>query len=655
MDRNSTNFPLANYEFLKSKKYTANDLISLNQFIVHEYLLGNPNLRGLLLFWDMGYGKTRGAVVNIKEYKSKYDILVIAPSKVFSKFRDEYSTLDILDENTKFISLKANNLSEQIEKLPTGDDLFAKPLDNKFIIIDEAHNFFNAIVNGSKNAVDLYDSIMAAKNIKLLFLSGTPIVNTPFELVPCYNMLVGEKLFPENQEDFEIAFIEKGYLKSKNMQIFKQRIFGLTSYGGDWIAAVQRVNRPKILETKYIKCYMTEEQYSIYSTYRDKEKEESSGIRRNRGAERFSPKNSSSSYRIRSRMASNLVPIDGKATLADIKNSPKFIEALKIVNYHIDKKQPGIVCSNFVHNCGLEDFAKLLDDSGWERWDYSKFTKTKPKAPINSGGVNNKYKKVYAIISGDQSEDEVRAIQHITYSKDNMYGEQIGLALIGPAGAEGIEFWNYRFSIIMDPFFNAIRIDQFEKRIDRIGSHEMLPLKERTIQPYRLETVIPESVYKTKSEQIEKLGPLEQLKAKQDLLSTDEYLYLQAKKRKILSLEFYKGMIESSIDCSVLRDKLPKERAKKINCLMCAPTNQPLYNDRLDKDLQSRSNCTSLESRQSNIKAKEIIVDDAKYFYTRDSINKKDIKIFEENKILNGWVPMLPSNPKYQDVLAAIS
>ena len=60
---------------------------------------------------------------------------------------------------------------------------------------------------------------------KLLFLSGTPVVNNPFELVPTFNMLNGSisvtndspqkksseiqvPLFPELKKDFDMFFVD---------------------------------------------------------------------------------------------------------------------------------------------------------------------------------------------------------------------------------------------------------------------------------------------------------------------------------------------------------------------------------------------------------------------------------------------------------------
>ncbi len=65
-------------------------------------------------------------------------------------------------------------------------------LTNKIIIVDEAHNSFNSIVNGSSNANEFYDIVMNTRNNKIVFLTATPIVNNVFEIVPALNMCAGK-------------------------------------------------------------------------------------------------------------------------------------------------------------------------------------------------------------------------------------------------------------------------------------------------------------------------------------------------------------------------------------------------------------------------------------------------------------------------------
>ena len=52
---------------------------------------------------------------------------------------------------------------------------------------------------------------MGTKNIKLLFLTGTPIVNGPFDIVPLFNMLKG--FIYDSSSSFEEMQMKQ---KSKN-------------------------------------------------------------------------------------------------------------------------------------------------------------------------------------------------------------------------------------------------------------------------------------------------------------------------------------------------------------------------------------------------------------------------------------------------------
>jgi len=69
------------------------------------------------------------------------------------------------------------------------------PFDNKVIIIDEAHNFVSRIVNKMKDpdslSMNLYNYLLAAENCRIIFLSGTPIINYPNELGILFNILRG--------------------------------------------------------------------------------------------------------------------------------------------------------------------------------------------------------------------------------------------------------------------------------------------------------------------------------------------------------------------------------------------------------------------------------------------------------------------------------
>ena len=68
------------------------------------------------------------------------------------------------------------------------------PFKNTLIVIDEVHNLVREIINGSGPANVFYNWIINAEDIKLVFLSGTPIINKPAEIAVLYNMLRGSLL-----------------------------------------------------------------------------------------------------------------------------------------------------------------------------------------------------------------------------------------------------------------------------------------------------------------------------------------------------------------------------------------------------------------------------------------------------------------------------
>lgn len=69
------------------------------------------------------------------------------------------------------------------------------PFDNKVVVIDEAHNFVSRIVNKLKKTESvsnqLYEYLMSAENVKIVLLTGTPMINYPNELGILFNILRG--------------------------------------------------------------------------------------------------------------------------------------------------------------------------------------------------------------------------------------------------------------------------------------------------------------------------------------------------------------------------------------------------------------------------------------------------------------------------------
>jgi superfamily II DNA or RNA helicase len=115
---------------------------------------------------------------------------IIKEKTLYSKLDAKYKELvnetivHIIRNRYKFINY--NGLTAKAIK-----ELGSNPFDNTFVIIDEIHNFISRIVNGSRLARSIYNSMLTAKNIKMVLLSGTPIINQPYEIATLINLIRG--------------------------------------------------------------------------------------------------------------------------------------------------------------------------------------------------------------------------------------------------------------------------------------------------------------------------------------------------------------------------------------------------------------------------------------------------------------------------------
>ena len=112
--------------------------------------------------------------------------------------------------DVKFKYIRYNGISQaQLDKL--GANYF----DNSFIVVDEVHNFISRVVNGGNKSTSkfIYDKIMNSTGSKMVFLSGSPVINHPFELSLLLNLARG----PMFVNRFEIT------LKNKNVKILESK------------------------------------------------------------------------------------------------------------------------------------------------------------------------------------------------------------------------------------------------------------------------------------------------------------------------------------------------------------------------------------------------------------------------------------------------
>jgi len=139
--------------------------------------------------------------INIKK-KANYDKLSDTNKLILEDQLNE-----MIRQKYKFINY--NGLREKrLDEMTSG---YTKNMfDNSVIIIDEAHNFISRIVNKLKKekpiaetkrgekerlplnlATKLYEMLLSAKNVRIILLSGTPVINYPNEFGILFNILRG--------------------------------------------------------------------------------------------------------------------------------------------------------------------------------------------------------------------------------------------------------------------------------------------------------------------------------------------------------------------------------------------------------------------------------------------------------------------------------
>ena len=94
-----------------------------------------------------------------------------------------YQLQETIRHRYKFLHTDDTRLQKKIQP---GD------FDDKVIIVDEVHNLINTMAGGTSARGKLfYKYFMEAKNSKIIFLTGTPLINTIYESVFLFNILRG--------------------------------------------------------------------------------------------------------------------------------------------------------------------------------------------------------------------------------------------------------------------------------------------------------------------------------------------------------------------------------------------------------------------------------------------------------------------------------
>ncbi len=136
---------------------------------------------GCIVADSVGLGKTWIAKKILEQigYYERKNILVVCPAQLREMWRGELKKIDIKENILSQEDLASENYLDKTKEALGGR------IDNvELIVVDESHNFRNPLSNRWENFFSLVNDHISASGKKpyILFLTATPINNTPWDL-----------------------------------------------------------------------------------------------------------------------------------------------------------------------------------------------------------------------------------------------------------------------------------------------------------------------------------------------------------------------------------------------------------------------------------------------------------------------------------------
>lgn len=400
-----------------------------------------------LLLWNTGSGKSLGALAAAEAYGQPYT--VVGPAAMRPTWRSEQRKYTDKSLPSAILSYQK---AMQPDSLPYTDSL----------VVDEAQRIINPATAQSQAVQEA-----ARKAKQVLLLSGTPIVNRPGDIAPMLSVLTGNEITPS---------------------AFESRYFGQEARPRtwrDWWAGKDKQYDPVLRHRDELKGllegkvdYYSPKSPDVPTKYTDFETEMGESQSR-----LYRAMYGAIPWRLRLRMdqSTDLTPTElqqlksflsgprqvglsdypfasHRDPLRSFYGSPKLQLAFKNMQEKLnaDPRHKGIFFSNFVQ-AGLH--------------------------PLRAALEHNKIPHV--LFDGSLSDAErdaaVRAFNE----------GRARVALVGPAGAEGISLRGAQLLAQMDSHWNQARMRQSAARGIRFNSHTGLPDSLRNIEVQRYVSKLP--------------------------------------------------------------------------------------------------------------------------------------------------------------------
>lgn len=414
----NTKLQLKNYQKLPSK------------FII------NPLHRGLLVLFNVGFGKTLTSITMIRCLLTKYPnkrVTVLSPASLISNYTNELIRvsgdipLDILSRiRIETYGKYINRIKK--ERLQASNDTILV-CDEAQYLIGHGSTRFNVLFGYSETAY------------KVILLSATPIKNGPEEIANLLSLINGYKVskslitsinnIPDRNKRIESFY---KLLKCKIMY------YGFGEKNSEEFA--ERIDHT-------VELIMSREYYEKYYQIQQNVTKDLPDI--------FKNTKNLQSFLNGIRRAINTVSTELASPKIDwiinkVKKDLGLIEGFK-------GNKKVLIYSNFL-NAGVYLVKKELDLLGIP------------------------YSEVTGKLTKQQKDNEVKR-----YNTD-----KTKILIISSSGSEGLNLKNTRTVIILEKAWNQARLDQVVGRAVRLNSHKTLPKIQRKVDVYHLMLLKPKTI-----------------------------------------------------------------------------------------------------------------------------------------------------------------
>ena len=534
--------------------------------------------RSILLYYGVGVGKTCSAITIAElmlsaKLMNSYEptIWVIMPQSLKGNFKSQIFDMDfknfkdLTNQCTGNNYIKLLNIDETLfnnktelnkkfketlnkrYKLFTYDS-FSKYIskeykdnivDNKIIIIDEAHNIRSTNNKDKDSYIKIKEVLLKGKNNRLILLSATPMYNEPRDILDLFNlMLINDKrldflnkykkIFNNTNlkiDDDVKELIKKlssnyiSYLKGRNPFTFALKLnpslsdIKVLENAPIKDPSNKLIPKNELLWYKHIKDDIITSKLGIFQKSKIKElydknikiddynddldvSDESEELNKNmkllqpmnivyddtfgeKGFYKFFTKTTQKdpiSIKYNKQYENALYPEEENLG----KYSGKFLNMCNFI-----RKSNGIVIiySRFLYS-GIIPFAICLEHLGYNRYGANNILQN-PKIvqdiPKYEGVKNPKY----CILTSDKKEimgnTNIDGLIKIINNDKNINGENIKIILITPVASEGLSFFNAREIHLIEPWYHFNRPEQIIGRGIRNCRHQKLPFEKRNV------------------------------------------------------------------------------------------------------------------------------------------------------------------------------